>query len=159
MSAVPGPGDVGSVDGTIEPAGPSGSAADADTATTADRGGPLTSSLAWATWALFVGLGLMLSGAGLFATITGIRAENERFPTVLIGLITAAYYLGFLAGSLPHPVLLSTVGHIRVYAALASLLAVAMLTAGMLVTPVAWIGCGSWRAAASPGSSWWPSRG
>lgn len=106
---------------------------------TTDTGGPLTTSIAWATWALFVGLGLMLIGAGLFATVTGIRSETEGFPTILIGLVTAAYYLGFLAGSRLTLQLLGSVGHIRVYAALASLLAAAVLVTGMLVTPYAWI--------------------
>lgn len=112
---------------------------DATADTAVDTGGPLTMSIAWATWALFVGLGLMLSGAGLFATITGIRSENEGFPTVLIGLVTAAYYLGFLGGSRLALRLLGSVGHIRVYAALASLLAAAVLLTGMIVTPYAWI--------------------
>lgn len=103
-------------------------------------GGPMISSLAWATWALFVGLGLMLSGAGLFATIVGIRGQTDGFPTVLIGLVTAAYYLGFLIGSRVTLHLLGSVGHIRVYAALASLLSVSLLLTGMLVTPYAWIG-------------------
>ena len=106
---------------------------------TSDTGGPLTTSIAWATWALFVGLGLMLSGAGLFATVTGIRSETEGFPTVLIGLVTAAYYLGFLAGSRLTLQLLGSVGHIRVFAALASLLSAAVLVTGMVVTPYAWI--------------------
>lgn len=106
---------------------------------TTDTGGPLTTSIAWATWALFVGLGLMLSGAGLFATVTGVRSETEGFPTVLIGLVTAAYYLGFLAGSRLTLRLLGSVGHIRVYAALASLLSATVLVTGMLVTPYAWI--------------------
>ncbi len=119
--------------GDIRPVEPAHAATDPGT------GGPLTSSLAWATWALFVGLGLMLSGAGLFATITGIRSQTEGFPTLLIGLITAAYYLGFLAGSRLTLRLLASVGHIRVYAALASLLAVAVLTTGMVVSPGAWI--------------------
>lgn len=106
---------------------------------TSDTGGPLTTSIAWATWALFVGLGLMLTGAGLFATVTGIRSETEGFPTLLIGLVTAAYYLGFLAGSRLTLQLLGSVGHIRVYAALASLLSAAVLVTGMVVTPYAWI--------------------
>ncbi len=104
-----------------------------------DTGGPMTTSLAWATWALFVGLGLILSGAGLFATVVGIRSQTEGFPTVLIGLVTAAYYLGFLIGSRVTLHLLGSVGHIRVYAALASLLAVSLLATGMVVTPYAWI--------------------
>ena len=105
-----------------------------------NTGGPLINSLAWATWALFVGLGLMLSGAGLFATVIGIRAELERFPTLAIGIVTAAYYLGFLVGSRLALAALATVGHIRVYTAFASILAASILFAGMVVSPWAWIG-------------------
>jgi MFS family permease len=102
--------------------------------------GPVTHSLVWAIWALFVGLGLMLTGAGLFATVIGIRSELDGFPTVAIGLVSASYYLGFLVGSRVALKALGTVGHIRVYAALASVLAATILTAGMVVHPVAWIG-------------------
>lgn len=101
--------------------------------------GPVTTSLVWATWALFVGLGLLLSGAGLFATVVGVRVETDGFPTLAIGLIAAAYYLGFLVGSRLTLIALGTVGHIRVYAALASVLAAVILTAGMAVHPVAWL--------------------
>lgn len=101
--------------------------------------GPITTSIVWATWALFVGLGLLLSGAGLFATVVGIRVETDGFPTLAIGLIAAAYYLGFLVGSRLALIALGTVGHIRVYAALASVLAAVILTAGMAVHPVAWL--------------------
>lgn len=101
--------------------------------------GPITTSIVWATWALFVGLGLLLSGAGLFATVVGIRVETDGFPTLAIGLIAAAYYLGFLVGSRLTLIALGTVGHIRVYAALASVLGAVILTAGMVVHPVAWL--------------------
>lgn len=101
--------------------------------------GPITTSIVWATWALFVGLGLLLVGAGLFATVVGIRVETDGFPTLAIGLIVAGYYLGFLVGSRLTLVALGRVGHIRVYAALASLLGAVILTAGMLVHPVSWL--------------------
>ena len=106
---------------------------------TQNQGGPLVHSLAWATWALFVGLGLMLSGAGLFATVVGIRSEVEGFPTLAIGLVTAAYYLGFLIGSRVALRALGSVGHIRVYAALASILAATILFAGIVVSPWSWV--------------------
>ena len=102
--------------------------------------GPVTHSLVWATWALFVGLGFMLVGAGLFGTVVGVRSELDGFPTVTIGLVSAGYYLGFLVGSRVALLALGKVGHIRVYAALASVLAATILTTGMFVTPVAWIG-------------------
>lgn len=102
-------------------------------------GGPVPTSLVWATWALFVGLGVMVAGAGLYATTIGIRAEADGFPTVAIGAMSAGYYLGFVAGSRAALYVLTTVGHIRVYTALAALLTVIILVSGMVVHPAAWI--------------------
>lgn len=101
--------------------------------------GPLFQGLVWSTWALFVGLAMMLMGAGLFVTLIGVRAEREGFPTVSIGLIGAGYYFGFLVGSRLTLRALHTVGHIRVYAALASVLAAAIIGVGLVVHPVPWI--------------------
>ncbi|MEZ5295806.1 MAG: MFS transporter [Ilumatobacteraceae bacterium] len=106
---------------------------------TGDTGGPIRGSLVWATWALFVGLGVMVAGAGLFALTVGIRAEGEGFPTVAIGAMSAGYYLGFLLGSRAALYVLTTVGHIRVYTALAAMLTVVILVSGMVVHPAAWI--------------------
>lgn len=102
--------------------------------------GPITESIVWATWALFAGLAFMLVGAGMFATLIGVRSELDDFTALEIGLVGAAYYGGFLVGSRLSLRLLGTVGHIRVYTALASLLAASIVTAGLVSNPVAWIG-------------------
>ncbi len=104
-----------------------------------DCGPALTTSLAWATWALFAGLGVLLVGVGLFATVIGVRAELNGFATWQIGLIGGAYYGGFLLGSKVALHLLARVGHIRVYAALASLLAPTMLLVGLVDSPAWWV--------------------
>ena len=101
---------------------------------------PVTSSLMWATWALFVGLALMLMGGGLIATLIGVRAELDGFADIQIGAITAAYYAGFLVGSRVTLAQLGNVGHIRVYAALASVLAASMMAAGLKADPYVWMG-------------------
>jgi MFS family permease len=109
-------------------------------ATTATSDGPaLTGSLAWATWALFVGLAAMLAGAGLFGTLVGVRGDLEGFPVSVIGLVSAAYYAGFLVGSRLALRALGQVGHIRVYAALASILAATIIGFGLIVSPPAWV--------------------
>jgi len=125
----PGPGTTAPTGGGIVPAHE----------TQPSESGPITTSIVWATWALFVGLGLLLTGAGLFATVVGIRSETDGFPTIAIGSIAAAYYLGFLIGSRITLRALGTVGHIRVYAALASVLSAVILGAGMLVHPASWL--------------------
>ena len=94
--------------------------------------------LALATWGLFVGLAFLLLAAGLFGTLLGVRSELVKLPTVVSSLISASYYLGFLVGSRVALGALGRVGHIRVYAALASLLSAAMLTVGLTESAPAW---------------------
>jgi MFS family permease len=98
-----------------------------------------TRDLAMATWGLFVGLSLLMVAAGLFGTLISVRAEKTGLSTGLSSLISAAYYVGFLFGSKVTLEALSRVGHIRVYSALASLLCSAVIAAGLLQAPVAWI--------------------
>jgi MFS family permease len=102
-------------------------------------GAPLTTSLAWATWALFASLALLLVGAGLLATLIAVRADLEGFGTGIIGLVGAAYYGGFLVGSKVTVGALAKVGHIRVFAALASILSASVLTMGLSTRPSLWI--------------------
>lgn len=94
--------------------------------------------LAGATWALFVGIGLVMMGNGLQGTLIGVRAEGAGFGTFVSGLVMAGYFIGFLAGSRYAQRALATVGHVRVFAALASLASTAVLAHAILVTPVSW---------------------
>ena len=105
----------------------------------ADCGPTMGSSLAWATWSLFVGLALLLVGVGLFATVVGIRSELNGYTDWQIGIIGAAYYGGFLAGSRLTLMALRRVGHIRVYAALASVLSATMIVVGLTGAAATWI--------------------
>jgi MFS family permease len=102
-----------------------------------DDGPPVGKDLALATWGLFVGLALLLFAGGLCGTLLGVRSELAKLPTVVSGLISMAYYFGFLVGSRFALTVLSRVGHIRAFAALASLLAAAILGIGM--TNSAWV--------------------
>ncbi len=104
-----------------------------------DDAAPVTDSIAWAIWGLFVGLAFLLVGVGLFSTLVGVQSQLAGFPNWAIGVISAAYYGGFLVGSKVAALALGRVGHIRVFAALASLLAVAMLLVGLTSSPGAWI--------------------
>jgi MFS family permease len=91
------------------------------------------------TWGLFTGLALLLVTAGVFSTLVGIRAELKQLPTLVSGGITTAYYAGFLLGSWYALRALKQVGHIRVYAALASLLSASVLITGVYDSPIVWI--------------------
>lgn len=91
------------------------------------------------TWPLFLGLAFLMLGNGLQGTLVSWRANFEGFSSSTTGWIMTAYYLGFLAGSLMTGMLIRQVGHIRVFAALASLASTAVLVQILLIDPAAWI--------------------
>lgn len=95
--------------------------------------------LALATWGLFVGLSLLMAAGGLSATLLGVRSERVGLPTPVSSLISASYYVGFLVGSVLTLRALGRVGHIRVYAALASVCAAATIGIGVSGTAVSWV--------------------
>jgi MFS family permease len=107
-----------------------------DPSDSSDTGG---ASIVWATWALFVGLTLMLVGGGLYSTLISVRAELDGFASLEIGAISAAYYGGFILGARITLSRLANVGHIRVYAALASVLAASIVAAGLETDPYFWM--------------------
>ena len=90
------------------------------------------------TWALLLGIALIMVGNGLQGTLLGLRASLEGFPTAATGVVMTGYYLGFVLGSALVPRLLKQVGHIRVFAALASLASGAVLMHALWVHPVGW---------------------
>jgi MFS family permease len=90
------------------------------------------------SWALFLGLGLIMLGNGLQGSLLGVRATIEGFPVTVTGFVMSAYFAGFLAGSTMVPKLVRRVGHIRVFAALASLASIAVLFHAVFVSPAGW---------------------
>lgn len=95
--------------------------------------------LALATWGLFAGFALLMMAGGLFSTLLGVRSEQRGLPTVVSSIISASYYVGFLAGSVLTLRALGRVGHIRVYTALASLLSAAIIGVGITNDAASWI--------------------
>ena len=89
-------------------------------------------------WALLLGIALIMLGNGLQNTLLGVRATLEGFGTGTTGLVMTAYFAGFVAGSVIVPRLLANVGHVRVFAALASLASGATLVHTVFVTPLSW---------------------
>ena len=91
-----------------------------------------------ATWALLVGIGFMMLGNGLQGTLLGLRATIEGFPTFTTGVMMSGYFVGIFIGSVFAPRLVARVGHIRVFAALASTASIAILVHGLYVNPATW---------------------
>jgi len=91
------------------------------------------------SWPLFFGLALIMIGNGLQGTLLGVRASLEDFNTAATGLMMSLYYLGFVGGSYLVPKMVSRVGHIRVFTALASLASTTVLLHGLFVDIYLWI--------------------
>ena len=91
-------------------------------------------------WGLLSAVLLVMLGNGVLNPLIGVRAELEGFATPTTGLVLAFYYVGFLAGATVTPRLVVLVGHIRVYAALASLASTATLIYILTTSPVVWSG-------------------
>lgn len=89
-------------------------------------------------WALFVGLGLMMIGNGLNGAVIGIRSGTEGFSFVVTGIIMAGYFAGFLLAPSVVIRLIPSVGHIRVFAGLASTASSAVLMHAVSVVPASW---------------------
>jgi MFS family permease len=92
-----------------------------------------------ASWALLLGMFLLQIGNGLQGSLMGVRGAIEGFTTVELSLIASAYFVGFLGGSRLAPKFIARVGHVRVFAALGSLISAVLVTYPVLTDPWAWM--------------------
>jgi MFS family permease len=90
------------------------------------------------SWALFIGIGVMMIAHGLQMQLMGIRAVLEDFSVFTTGVFMSGYYVGYFIGSRTTPNFVSKVGHIRVFAAFASLASLSALVAVVYVNPFMW---------------------
>ena len=88
--------------------------------------------------ALLSSFGLLLLANGMFGTLIGLRTQIENFSTAVAGLIVAAYFVGLLAGGLQAVRVVAAVGHIRAFAAFASIMSVSALGIVLVIDHFAW---------------------
>ena len=90
-------------------------------------------------WALLLGFGVLTVGDGLQGALLPLRAAGEQFATATTGLIMSTFYAGFLVGSVYAPRMVGRVGHVRVFAALASIASAVVLIHSVFVSPSTWV--------------------
>ena len=88
--------------------------------------------------ALLIGVSILLTGQGLQGTLLPVRAGLESFSTVSIGVMGAAYFLGFTIGCLKGGDLVRRVGHVRVFLAMTALGSAAPLLHGLVLNAFTW---------------------
>jgi MFS family permease len=91
------------------------------------------------SWALMLGMLLLMLGNGLQGTLLGVRGSIENISPEWLGYVMSGYFVGFLASSKLTPYLLKRVGHVRVFAALGSVVSAAFILFPVWVDPWFWM--------------------
>ena len=90
------------------------------------------------SWALFIGYGVIMVSHGFQGNLLGIRANLENFNFIATGTMMSGYFVGYFLGANMIPNLVSKVGHIRVFAAFASMASLSSLVHALFVDPIVW---------------------
>jgi len=90
------------------------------------------------SWALFTGIGILMIAHGLQGNLMGVRSVIEEFNFLATGTMMSGYYVGYFFGSRITPKLVLRVGHIRVFAAFASMASLSILIISAYVNPIVW---------------------
>lgn len=91
------------------------------------------------SWALLLGIMLLMVGNGIQGTLLGVRGGIEGFSTLTMSMVMSAYFAGFLIGSRAAPWMIQRVGHVRVFAALASFISAGLILFPVVAHPAVWI--------------------
>jgi MFS family permease len=87
----------------------------------------------------FLGYAVLIIAHGLQGNLLGVRAVLENFNIIATGALMSGYFIGYFVGANSVPGLVSKVGHIRVFAAFASMASLSILFHAIVVNPYAWI--------------------
>ena len=90
------------------------------------------------SWALFLGMGALMLAYGFQGSLLGVRAVKEEFSLAETGFMMSGYFVGYFIGAKTIPQIISRVGHIRVFAAFASVASLVVLVHAVYVSPLIW---------------------
>ena len=90
------------------------------------------------SWALFLGMGAIMLAHGFQGSLLGVRAVKEEFSLTATGFMMSGYFIGYFIGAKIIPQIISRVGHIRVFAAFASVASLVVLIHAVYVSPFVW---------------------
>jgi len=81
---------------------------------------------------------MIIISHGFQGNLLGIRAVLEDFNYIATGTMMSGYFIGYFIGANVVPNLVSKVGHIRVFAAFASIASLSALVHAIFVDPIVW---------------------
>ncbi|OCW55798.1 MFS transporter [Hoeflea olei] len=89
--------------------------------------------------ALLTSTFFLLTAMGLSGYLIPVRAVEEGWSTFTISLIATGYAIAFTASCVITPRLVLRVGHVRVFGALTTVMAMSYLLHSLIVHPAAWV--------------------
>ena len=98
----------------------------------------MNSSLAL-IWTITAATTLLQAGNGLLQALMPLRMQAEGISVASIGVVAAAYGLGFSTGCFLAPSFIRHVGYIRAFASLAAVVSVLVLVMTQAHSTLAWI--------------------
>ncbi|WP_210545905.1 MFS transporter [Rhodoferax sp. PAMC 29310] len=87
---------------------------------------------------LLSGVGMLVLATGLLFAAIGAQAGLADFPVLVTGLINSAYFAGFVFGTYACPEIIRRVGHIRAFAAMASIASTLPILHALWLNPWFW---------------------
>ncbi|SDT91304.1 MFS transporter [Stappia sp. ES.058] len=89
--------------------------------------------------ALLAGSGLLLLAGGLHGLLLPLRGSAEGFSDTSLGLLGTGWAVGYVAGCITTPMIVSRVGHIRSFGVFCSAASIVVLLNLLILHPGAWI--------------------
>ncbi|MBO6918939.1 MAG: MFS transporter [Rhizobiaceae bacterium] len=89
--------------------------------------------------ALLLGSGFLFFAGGLNGLILPVRGAAEGFSAFSLGLLGTGWAVGYIAGCLYVPRLVTKVGHVRSFSVMAAVASLSILLSALIVFPSSWI--------------------
>ncbi len=89
-------------------------------------------------WTLLVSVALLCLGHGLSGSLISVSANTAEFGTGVTGFVMAGYAAGLLISTSITPRLVKSVGHVRAFSGLASIVSTAVLLFPLWESPLFW---------------------
>jgi MFS family permease len=103
----------------------------------ASRAAASSSSLQ-ATAILLAGYAILITGNGLLGTLISLRLIQQQIPSLVVGVVQSAYYVGFTVGALWGGGLIGRVGHHRAFVTFAAVSSCCALGYATWAVPAIW---------------------
>lgn len=87
---------------------------------------------------IFLAIGFLAVGYGMIMTFVGIHLKELGIQNSIIGIINSAFFLGAIGSSIFSQKIISNVGHIRSFAAFASVMVASFLLHSLYFDEVLW---------------------